>query len=82
MCSQLLLNNVSLTYYNPYQMINCSDANTKTIFAFNGYPNITAVAYNATAFHIPGEANLQLPSVVAADYGAPCTSTVNTSCMR
>ena len=44
----------------------------KTLFAFSGYPNITAVAYNATAFQIPGSASLELPAVVAADPASPC----------
>ena len=69
---QLVLTNVSLTYNNPYVNINCSQGNAKTLFALNGYPGIVAVAYNATAFQIPGTSNLAVPASVAADPTAAC----------
>ncbi len=71
-CPQLVLNNVSLTYYNPYAHINCSQANTKALFSLNGYPGIQAVAYNGTAFAIPGTSNLEVAATVAADPTAAC----------
>ncbi len=78
MSSQLVLNNVSLTYYNPYQIINCSESNMKTIFALNGYPGIRAIAYNATAFQIPGSATLPIAATVAANASAPCAAVCGT----
>ena len=72
MCLQLVLNNVSLTYYNPYEIINCTASNAKTLFALNGYPGIRAVAYNATAFQIPGTATLPIAASLAANTSAPC----------
>ena len=80
LCPQLVLNNVSLTYNNPYANINCSQANTKALFSLNGYPGIQAVAYNGTAFQIPGTSNLPVPATVAADPTAACASLRCCSC--